>query len=232
MKKLLAFLVIILFCLFSCSSKKHEQNYVKAAKSAKSVVLINIYKQNDTTGCMDFYGFGSGVIYNKEGYIISCDHVTNMGDSLVVINGDDTITARLVGGSKSTDMSLIKASKRLTPIKIGKSSLLHVGDNVLTIGYPARLGVSVSRGIVSNIIPNGSKYNLPPISYIQTDAIVNPGSSGGALVNDDGELVGITEMLVSPTGYYIGYSFAISIDFLKPQIQYAIGMDKILNPGK
>lgn len=234
MKKLLALLVIILVCLFSCSasSKKHEKNFVKAAKSAKSVVLLNIYKKNDTTYEMESYGFGSGVVINNEGYIVSCNHVTYDGDSIVVISGNDTITARLVGGSKITDMSLLKVNKKLTPIKIGKSKNLQLGENVLSIGCPAKLGISVSSGIVSNLIPNGSKYNLPPIPYIQTDATVNPGSSGGALINEEGELVGITEMIVSPTGYYIGYSFAIPIDFLKAQIDYAISMDKILNKGK
>lgn len=231
MKKLLAFLGIILVCLFSCSSKKGH-NFVNAAKSHKSVVLINVYKQNSESCEMELYGFGSGIIWNKDGYIVSCNHVTEDGDSIAVIKGNDTITARLVGGSKYTDMSLLKIKKQVTPIKKGKSSKLQIGEDVLTIGYPAKLGVSVSKGIVSNLIVNGAKYDLPPISYIQTDAVVNPGSSGGALVNIDGELVGIVEMLISPTGYYVGYSFVIPIDFLKPQIEYAIKMDKIFNTGK
>ena len=233
MKKALALLGIIIICLFSCSAKKQKHdNFVKAAKSSKSIVLINIYEQNDSTCQLKLHTFGSGVVWDSSGYIISCNHVTYNADSITVVNGDDTMTARLVDGSIYTDMSILKVNKKIKPMKIGKSSTLEVGENVLSIGYPARLGVSVSKGIVSNLIADGSKYSLPPISYIQTDATVNPGSSGGALVTEDGELIGITEMLISPTGYYIGYSFAIPIDFLKPQIKYAITVDKYYNSGK
>jgi S1-C subfamily serine protease len=235
MKKFLGLLLIIMVCLFSCSasSKKHEQNFVKAAKSRKSVVLVNIYKENDSTCKMELYGFGSGFVINNDGYIVTCNHVTKNSDSIVVVKDFDTLSARLVGGSGMTDMSLLKVDKNiLIPIKIGHSSNLNVGDNVISIGYPAKLGVTITKGIVSNIIEDASIYNLPPLPYIQTDASINPGNSGGALVNEDGELIGLIEMLVSPTGYYIGYSFAIPIDFLKPQIEFGIKADKYFNIAK
>ncbi len=228
MKNLLIFLGIVFVCLFSCSaSPKKGQNFVKAAKSSKSVVLINIYKFNDSCRQMELNSLGSGIILTEDGYVISCNHVTEYADSCVIINNNDTIlSVRIVGGSKLTDISILKIKNKLIPIKIGNSSDLKIGDNVLTIGYPLKLGISVSKGIVSNLIDNGSKYDLPPISYIQTDAVLNKGGSGGALINENGELVGITEMLVSSTGFYMGYSFAIPIDFIKPQIEYMIFMDK------
>jgi len=165
--------------------------------------------------------FGSGVIISEDGYIVTNNHVIENSDEIqVVLNDKRTFTAKLVGADPGTDLALLKVeSTKLPFISFGNSDILKVGEWVLAVGNPFNLTSTVTAGIVSakarniNILDNKSNY--PIESYIQTDAAVNKGNSGGALVNLRGELVGINSAILSPSGAYSGYSFAIPINLVK-----------------
>ncbi|MCR5129976.1 MAG: trypsin-like peptidase domain-containing protein [Prevotella sp.] len=152
---------------------------------------------------------GSGVIISSDGYIVTNNHMVEGADELTVtMNDNREFSARIVGTDKTTDLALIKIDgKNLPTIAIANSDDLKVGEWVLAVGNPLGLNNTVTAGIVSakarSIGANGVE------SFIQTDAAINQGNSGGALVNARGELVGINDMLVSPTGSNIGYGFAI-----------------------
>ena len=152
---------------------------------------------------------GSGVIISPDGYIVTNNHMVEGADELTVtLNDNREFSARIVGTDKTTDLALIKVDgKNLPTIAIANSDDLKVGEWVLAVGNPLGLNNTVTAGIVSakarSIGANGVE------SFIQTDAAINQGNSGGALVNARGELVGINDMLVSPTGSNIGYGFAI-----------------------
>ncbi len=168
--------------------------------------------------------FGSGVIISEDGYIVTNYHVVEESDEIqVVLNDKRTFTAELVGTDPSTDIALLKLeSTNLPYISFGNSDILKVGEWVLAVGNPFNLTSTVTAGIVSakarniNILRDQSNY--PIESYIQTDAVVNKGNSGGALVDLKGELVGINSAIISPSGSYSGYSFAIPINLVKKVI--------------
>lgn len=161
---------------------------------------------------------GSGVILEKEGYIVTNNHVVEGADSItVVLNDKRSYVAKIVGTDPSTDLALIKVeASDLPAIKIGDSENLRVGEWVLAVGNPFNLTSTVTAGIVSakarniNILSGDMKIE----SFIQTDAAVNPGNSGGALVNTKGELIGINAAIASQTGSYTGYSFAIPVSIM------------------
>ena len=152
---------------------------------------------------------GSGVIISSDGYIVTNNHVVNGGDEITVSLDDNSeYSARVIGADESTDLALIKIDgKNLPAITIANSEDLKVGEWVLAVGNPLGLNNTVTAGIVSakarQVGANGVE------SFIQTDAAINKGNSGGALVNTRGELVGINAMLYSETGSYVGYGFAI-----------------------
>lgn len=152
---------------------------------------------------------GSGVIISTDGYIVTNNHVVEGADELTVtLNDNREYSATIVGTDKTTDLALIKINaKDLTALPIGDSDKLKVGEWVLAVGNPFNLTSTVTAGIVSakarSLGANGVE------SFIQTDAAINAGNSGGALVNTKGELVGINAMLYSQTGSYSGYGFAI-----------------------
>jgi Do/DeqQ family serine protease len=152
---------------------------------------------------------GSGVIISNDGYIVTNNHVVEGADELTVtLNDNREFSARIIGTDKTTDLALIKIDgKSLPAISIANSDGLKVGEWVLAVGNPLGLNNTVTAGIVSakarSLDGNGIQ------SFIQTDAAINQGNSGGALVNTRGELVGINAMLASPTGSNIGYGFAI-----------------------
>ena len=154
-------------------------------------------------------GAGSGVIISTDGYIVTNNHVVDGADELTVtLNDNKEYSARIIGTDKTTDLALIKISaKDLPALPIGDSDKLKVGEWVLAVGNPFNLNSTVTAGIVSakarSLGANGIE------SFIQTDAAINAGNSGGALVNTHGELVGINAMLYSQTGSYSGYGFAI-----------------------
>lgn len=160
---------------------------------------------------------GSGVIFTPDGYIVTNNHVVENADVIEVIHGKRTYEAELIGTDPSTDLAVLKIEKTDLPnIKIGSARRLGVGEWVLAVGNPFNLTSTVTAGIVSakgrqiNIL----KTNFPIESFIQTDAAINPGNSGGALVNVKGELVGINTAILSKTGSYAGYGFAVPVDIV------------------
>ena len=170
-------------------------------------------------------GSGSGVIISGDGYIITNNHVVEGAQKLVVtLNNNKNYTATLVGRDPSTDIAVIKIDEdNLPAINWGNSEDIHVGQWVLAVGNPFELTSTVTAGIVSakarniNLIGNrNTNEEVYPIeSFIQTDAAVNPGNSGGALVNTKGELIGINTAIASRTGVFTGYSFAVPTTIAK-----------------
>lgn len=162
---------------------------------------------------------GSGVIISSDGYIVTNNHVIQNAEIIeVVLSDKKSYTANLVGSDASTDIALLKIDeKNLPSLKYGNSDDLKIGEWVLAIGNPFNLTSTATAGIVSakarNI--NIMKENMAIESFIQTDAVVNPGNSGGALINTQGELVGINTAIASQTGSYVGYSFAIPVNIVR-----------------
>ncbi len=152
---------------------------------------------------------GSGVIISKEGYIVTNNHVVDGADELTVTLTDNKeYSARIIGADKTTDLALIKIDGRNLPaIEIANSDDVKVGEWVLAIGNPLGLNNTVTAGIISAKARTLGANSVE--SFIQTDAAINAGNSGGALVNCQGQLVGINAMLYSQTGSYSGYGFAI-----------------------
>ena len=159
-------------------------------------------------------GFGSGVIISKDGYIATNNHVIDGADEISVkLHDGREMKGRVIGADPTTDLALVKIEGDDFPaIPVGDSDRLKVGEWVLAVGNPFNLGSTVTAGIVSakarGLGANGVE------SFIQTDAAINQGNSGGALVNAKGELVGINAMLYSPTGAYSGYGFAIPVSIM------------------
>ena len=162
-------------------------------------------------------GFGSGVIISKDGYIVTNNHVIEGADEISVkLNDNREFKGRVIGTDPSTDLALVKIEGDDFPtIPVGDSEALKVGEWVLAVGNPFNLTSTVTAGIVSaksrGNIGAGGKDRSKIESFIQTDAAVNPGNSGGALVNTKGELVGINTAIYSETGNFAGYSFAVPI---------------------
>lgn len=159
-------------------------------------------------------GYGSGVIISTDGYIITNNHVVSGASKLTVSTNDNKeYEAKIIGTDPATDLALLKIDATgLYPIPFGDSEAVRVGEWVLAIGNPFNLQSTVTAGIVSakgrEAVQQG---DIRISSFIQHDAAVNPGNSGGALVNTKGELIGINTMIYSQTGNYAGYSFAIPV---------------------
>lgn len=169
-------------------------------------------------------GSGSGVIVSSDGYIVTNNHVIeNASEIEVILNDDRKYTGKIVGADPATDIAVIKIEEKdLQAIQLGNSDELHIGEWVLAVGNPFNLTSTVTAGIVSakarniNLLAERSSGDIVPIeSFIQTDAAVNPGNSGGALVNTNGELIGINTAIASQTGSYAGYSFAVPVNLVK-----------------
>ena len=164
---------------------------------------------------------GSGVILTDDGYIVTNNHVIEDASRIeVVMNNNQRFYAKLIGKDPSTDLALLKIKARKLPfVKYGNSDLVATGEWVLAIGNPFELNSTVTAGIVSakarNIGILGERNNLQVESFIQTDAAVNPGNSGGALVNLKGELIGINSAIATSSGNYQGYSFAIPVSLVR-----------------
>ena len=157
-------------------------------------------------------GFGSGVIISKDGYIVTNNHVIDGADEIIVkLNDNREFKGRMIGTDPNSDLALVKIEGDDFPtIPVGDSDALKVGEWVLAVGYPFNLTSTVTAGIVSAKARTLGVYGIGGVeSFIQTDAAINQGNSGGALVNAKGELVGINAVLSSPTGAYAGYGFAI-----------------------
>jgi serine protease Do len=169
-------------------------------------------------------GSGSGVIINKDGYIVTNNHVIADADKIeVILNDKRTYTAELIGADPQTDLALLKIKEKDLPfLAYGNSDNVKVGEWCLAIGNPFNLTSTITAGIISakgrniNILENDPAHGQFPIeSFLQTDAAVNPGNSGGALVSTAGDLIGINSAIASQNGAYIGYSFAIPVNIVK-----------------
>ena len=206
-----------------------EKDFVQAsARSTQSVVYIKTVSQTryGNSWFEWFFGeragqtisSGSGVIYSGNGYIITNNHVVDGADNIDVIHNKRSYPAQLIGTDPSTDLAILKIEANNLPnVAIGSSRNLQVGEWVIAVGNPFNLTSTVTAGIVSakgreiNIL----KSDFPIESFIQTDAAINPGNSGGALVNIEGELVGINTAILSKTGSYAGYGFAVPVDIVR-----------------
>lgn len=185
---------------------------------------------------------GSGVIISEDGYIVTNNHVVDGATKLrVKLQDGRTYDAELVGKDSATDIALLKIdAKDLPTLPFGSSDALRLGEWVLAIGSPYNLQSTITAGIVSaKARALGALSNDPEDfsieSFIQTDAAVNPGNSGGALVNTRGELVGINTLIQSQTGSYIGYSFAVPESIVKKVVvdlkQYGVVQRALLGIG-
>lgn len=216
---------------FNSLNKYNElPDFVSAAeKGTQAVVNIRTeyYAQNSDPLYILFFGnpstpvegSGSGVIISPKGYIVTNNHVVEKATNITVtLNDKREYKAKLIGTDPSTDLALLKIDEiNLPTVIFGDSDELRVGEWVLAVGNPYSLTSTVTAGIVSakarNISILKQKYAIE--SFIQTDAAVNPGNSGGALINIGGKLVGINAAIASPTGSYAGYSFAIPAGIVK-----------------
>jgi len=215
-------------------------DFTYAAETAvESVVYVEVTVQSQSRSVDPFefffgfgngYGFGqpreqrgsgSGVIIRPDGYIVTNNHVVNGATKIqVTLNNNDQYEATVVGTDPATDVAIIKVDATGLPaLPMGDSDQLRLGEWVLAIGSPlgAQLRSTITAGIVSakgrSMPDNSGEFKIE--SFIQTDAAVNPGNSGGALVNKKGELVGINTAIVSQTGSYTGYSFAVPVNIVK-----------------
>ncbi|MDF9797983.1 serine protease Do [Catalinimonas alkaloidigena] len=197
-------------------------------KSTPSVVYIKTIAENEYSGSswleLFFEGrtnqqvsSGSGVIYTRDGYIITNNHVIDNATQIEVMHNRRTYQAKVIGTDPSTDLAVLKIDdEELPSISVGNSRNLKVGEWVLAVGNPFNLNSTVTAGIVS---AKGREINIlqskfPIESFIQTDAAINPGNSGGALVDRNGDLVGINTAILSRTGSYAGYGFAVPVDIV------------------
>ncbi len=178
-------------------------------------------------------GKASGVIVTGDGYIMTNNHVVEDAEKIeVILNDKRVLQAKVIGRDKNTDLALIKVNATDLPIvKLGNSDDVKVGEWVLAVGYPLTLESTVTAGIVSakarqigilapeidrnNYDPENPPTNSSIESFIQTDAVINRGNSGGALVNTNGELIGINSAIASQSGVYEGYGFAIPVNLAK-----------------
>ena len=201
-----------------------------ASKATQSVVYINSISRGASYTTWDwFFGegtaggrtqvsSGSGVIFSSDGYIITNNHVIESAERIEINYNKRIYPAELIGTNPSTDLAVIKIKETGLPaITIGSSKNVQVGEWVVAVGNPFSLASTVTAGIVS---AKGRRIGIledrfPIESFIQTDAAINPGNSGGALVNRSGELVGINSAILSRTGTYTGYAFAIPVDIVK-----------------
>lgn len=166
---------------------------------------------------------GSGVIISPDGFIVTNNHVVDGASEITVTLTDrKNYKAEVIGTDPNTDLALIKIdAKDLPAIPVGNSDDVRLGQWVLAIGYPLNLDVTVTQGIISaksRSIGINRQGSAPVEAFLQTDAAVNPGSSGGALVNTNGELVGINSAIASPTGAYAGYAYSIPSNLMKKVI--------------
>ena len=218
-----------------------EMDFMQTAKTAVNAV-VHVKKQYSQTQNMYnlFFGspsrttqqvlpVGSGVIISSDGYIVSNNHVIENTDYLeVVLNDGNSYPAKLIGTDTQTDIALLKIEAADLPfIPYGNSDDIELGEWVLAIGNPFSLTSTVTAGIISAKARRMGMNNRSVDSFIQTDAVVNPGNSGGALINIKGELLGINTLIYSGTGSFIGYSFAVPVNLVKKVVKDLIEFGKV-----
>ena len=217
------------------------------SQTSKSVVQVTVIDPLSNAQ----QGLGSGFIYNKEGHIITNNHVVgfNQGnnDYLVTFLNGNSYQAELIGNDPYSDIAVLKlldpTNIVLSPIPLGNSSSLRVGDTVVAIGNPFGLSGSLTVGVVSGLgrmLPSSDNNSNSPFSQfamtfnipdvIQTDAAINPGNSGGPLLNLKGEVIGINSAIYSNTGVYAGIGFAVPSNTVKKVVESIISTGKYLHP--
>ena len=199
---------------FSVAAEKtvHAVVHVKQYGLTRQPRNLMEYLRNGGAVQKQIQGAGSGVIITEDGYIVTNNHVIDGASELeVTLNNNKTYKAEVVGTAPQADIALLKidADEKLSYIPFGDSNSAKIGEWVLAVGNPFNLTSTVTAGIISAKSRDLNEYDGNYQSFIQTDAAVNPGNSGGALVNTRGELIGINTAITSLTGSYIGYSFAV-----------------------
>ncbi len=242
------------FTGLSTTPPETSMDFVNAAQKTVPAVVyvevkVNMQEQRSGNALWDFfYGptqpngiegeeSGSGVIVSSDGYIVTNNHVVeDAGTITVTLNDKKKYEATVVGKDPETDLALLKIdATNLPKIEYGNSDNVLVGQWVVAVGNPYNLTSTVTAGIVSakarniDILPREiASHRIYPIeSYIQTDAAVNPGNSGGALVNTSGQLVGINSAIASTTGSYTGYSFAIPVNLVRKVVADLLQYGKV-----
>src|SRR6187402_1404951 len=184
---------------------------------------------------------GSGVLISEDGYIVTNNHVISDGgqgiaeEITVTLNNKKVYKARLIGRDPSSDLAVLKIDGKSLPFMLyGNSDNVKLGQWVLAVGYPLSLETTVTAGIVSakerTIGINRRQSQTPIESFIQTDAAINQGNSGGALINTEGQLIGINSAIYAPTGTYAGYSFAIPVNLVKKIVNDLIKYGDVRRP--
>jgi S1-C subfamily serine protease len=241
-----AVITLVLIALGMCSPghmsslTEDEQNTIDIVKkTTNSVVFVtNIQLVRDF-----FYqqeavarGTGSGFVWDNSGHIVTNYHVIEQGDVFAVtLPNQEYRKARLVGIVIEKDIAVLRVEgdlKGLTPLKIGSSANLQVGQKVIAIGNPFGFDHTITTGIVSALGRNiRGAGNVTIRDMIQTDASINPGNSGGPLLNSDGQLIGMNTMIYSQTGASSGIGFAVPVDTIKRVVPQLIKYGKVIRPG-
>lgn len=204
--------------------------YIKTVSESRRSVSYMDWFFGGGGGTQQVINSGSGVIFTEDGHIVTNNHVIEHAEQIQVIIGKRPYDAKLVGVDPSTDLAVLKIEGGSFPaIRKGSSRTLGVGEWVLAVGNPFNLNSTVTAGIVS---AKGRDIGIvrdqfPLESFIQTDAAINPGNSGGALVNLKGELVGVNTAIISRTGYYSGYGFAVPVDIVEKVVGDLIRYGKV-----
>ena len=218
-------------------------DFVTAAqKSVHAVVHVNKFSErNVVTNSFEYFfgingnynddpvrtGSGSGVIISSDGYVVTNNHVIEGADKIkVTLNDQRTYTAQVIGKDPNTDIALMKIKETDLPyLTLSDSDQIQLGEWVLAVGNPFNLTSTVTAGIISakgrniDLLSRSKNATNPIESFLQTDAAVNPGNSGGALVNINGDLIGINTAISSQTGAYVGYSFAVPSNLVKKVVE-------------
>jgi len=205
-----------------------------AKKAEPSVVSVKIYKRETEQTARQIIGEGSGVIYRSDGYIISNNHVVELGEQyqlIITLATGQEFEAEIVGRDPLTDLAVVKIDKdNLPAAEFETSRNLQIGELAVAIGSPLGLEAPVTAGVISALHRNIEETVPPMIDMIQTDAAINPGNSGGPLCNKYGKVVGINTFIISPSGTNIGVGFAIPSDLTVSVADQLIATGKVSHP--
>ena len=237
----LCLLVVILSAAPACSALlPEEENTIKVFKDASPSVVSVTNIAVGQTETMDELaipqGAGSGFVWDREGHIVTNYHVVRGGDAFLVTLKDQTqLEAKVVGVEPRKDIAVLKVLKgleKLVPVQVGRSETLQVGQKTVAIGNPFGLDNTVTTGIVSAL---GRKVigigGVTIHDMIQTDAAVNPGNSGGPMLDSDGKLIGMNTMIYSASGANAGIGFAVPVAFIRRIVPQLIKYGRTVQPG-
>lgn len=223
----------------STITEEEKQNISIFENVKDSVVFISIHQHVVDYWRMDAFdvpkGAGSGFVWNKDGYIVTNYHVImNANKAVVTLKNGSKYNATLVGAAPDYDIAVLKIAPvkdLFKPVSLGSSQNLKVGQTVYAVGNPFGLDWTMTKGIISALDRSMSANNGATIRHmIQTDASINPGNSGGPLLNSQGEVIGVNNMIVSPSGVNAGIGFSIPIDTLKRVVNSIIKKGSYIRP--